>query len=126
MGYINGLDRDQLLLFPEVVDDDIDDANPVRFIDVYVDGLKLEALGLKYATPKETGRPPYQPGDLLKLDIYGYLNKIRSSRKLEHETHRHVELRWLLRRLRPAFKTIADFRKDHSQARQQGCRDFTL
>ena len=99
---------------------------PVRFIDVYVDGLDLEALGFKYATPKETGRPHYRPGDLLKLYIYGYLNKIRSSRKLEHETHRNVELMWLLRRLRPAFKTIADFRKDHSQALKQVCREFTL
>ena len=114
------------MLFPEVVDDYIADANPVRFIDVYVDGLDLEALGFKYATPKETGRPPYQPGDLLKLYIYGYLNKIRSSRKLEHETHRTVEVMWLWRRLRPAFKTMADFRQDHSLALKQVCRDFTL
>jgi transposase len=126
MGYLNGLDRDQILLFPEVVDDYIDDANPVRFIDVYVDGLDLEARGFTYATPKETGRPPYHPGDLLKLYIYGYLNKIRSSRKLEQETHRNVELMWLLHRLRPAFKTIADFRKDHSQALKEVCREFTL
>ena len=81
MGSINGLDREQILLFPEVLDDYMGDANPVRFIDVYVDGLALEALGFKYATPKETGRPPSPPGDLLKLYIDGDLHQIRSSRQ---------------------------------------------
>ena len=80
---------------------------------------------MKYATPKETGRPPYQPGDRLKRYIDGYLNKSRSSRKLAHETHRNVELMWLLPRLRPAFKTIADFRQDHSPALKEVCREFT-
>ena len=126
MSYINGMNRDQVLLFPEVLDDYIADNNPVRFIDVYVDSLDLEALGFKYALPKETGRPPYNPADMLKLYIYGYINKIRSSRRLEQETYRNVELMWLLGKLTPDFKTIADFRKDNAQGFKQVCREFSV
>jgi transposase len=92
MGYINGFDRDQIILFPEVIDDYVDAANPVRFLDVFVDSLDLKTLGFTHATPTKTGRPAYHPRDMLKLYIYGYLNKIRSSRKLEHETQRNIEL----------------------------------
>jgi transposase len=126
MGYINGMNRDQVLLFPEILDDYIADNNPVRFIDVYVDSLDLEALGFKYALSKETGRPSYNPADMLKLYIYGYLNKIRSSRRLEQETHRNVELMWLLGKLTPDFKTIADFRKDNAQGLKRVCREFSV
>ncbi len=126
MGYINGMNRDQVLLFPEILDDYIADNNPVRFIDVYVDSLDLEALGFKYALFKETGRPSYNPADMLKLYIYGYLNKIRSSRRLEQETHRNVELMWLLGKLAPDFKTIADFRKDNAQGLKRVCREFSV
>jgi transposase len=126
MSYIIGIRRDQVLLFPELVDAYIEANNPVRFIDAYVNSLDLEALGFTHAVPKETGRPAYAPADMLKLYIYGYLNKIRSSRKLEQETHRHVELMWLLCKLKPDFKTIADFRKDHAKALRQVCQEFTV
>ena len=126
MGYINGFDRDQIVLFPEVIDDYVDTTNPVRFLDVFVNQLDLKTLGFTYATPPKPGRPSYHPGDMLKLYLYGYLNKIRSSRKLEHETQRNIEVMWLLRKLTPDFKTIADFRKDNPQALKQVCREFTL
>ena len=92
MGSIPGQDRHQQVLFPESLDDYIDAANPVRFLDVFVNGLALKALGFTHTTPNPTGRPSYHPGDLLKLCLYGYLNKIRSSRKLEHESQRNLEL----------------------------------
>jgi transposase len=126
MGYIEGEDRKQTVLFPEVLDDYISEENAVRFIDVYIDGLDLSELGFLKAIPKETGRPPYDPGDLLRLYVYGYLNRTRSSRQLEKEAGRNVELMWLMRKLRPDFKTIADFRKDNTQGIKQVCREFTL
>jgi transposase len=126
MSYISGIHRDQVLLFPELVDEYIEANNPVRFIEAYVNSLDLEALGFTHAVPKETGRPAYAPADMLKLYSYGYLNKIRSSRKLEQETHRNVELMWLLCKLKPDFKTIADFRKDNAKALRQVCREFTV
>lgn len=126
MGSISGMNREQVLLFPEIVDDYIAENNPVRFIDAYVESLDLAALGFTPAVPKETGRPAYAPADLLKLYIYGYLNKIRSSRKLEQETHRNVEVMWLLGQLTPDFKTSADFRKDHANALKHVCGEFTL
>jgi transposase len=98
----------------------------VRFIDAYVDSLNIGKLGFIHAQPKETGRPPYNPGDLLKLYIYGYLNRIRSSRELEKATYRNVEVMWLLRKLRPDFKTIADFRKENPKALRKVFREFTL
>lgn len=126
MGYIEGEDRKQTVLFPEVMDDYIREENPVRFIDVFVEGLNLSELGFLKAIPKETGRPPYDPGDLLRLYVYGYLNRTRSSRQLEREAGRNAELMWLMRKLRPDFKTIADFRKDNAQGIKKICREFTL
>jgi transposase len=107
MAHITGHDRSQTLLFPEAVDDYVSSDNPVRFIDAFVDGLDLVAAGFARVAPKVTGRPGYAPTDLLKLYIYGYLNRVRSSRRLEAETHRNIVI-WLLRHLRPDFKTIAD------------------
>lgn len=126
MGHIAGDDRDQMLLLPEPVDDYVGADNPVRFIDAFVDGLDLGALGFARAMPKATGRPGYAPGDLLKLYIYGYLNRIRSSRRLEAECHRNIELIWLLRRLAPDFKTIADFRRDNRTAFKAVFREFVI
>jgi transposase len=126
MGYIEGQDRKQAVLFPEILEDYISEENPVRFIDVFIEGLDLSEMGFGRAVPKETGRPPYDPGDLLRLYVYGYLNRTRSSRQLEREAGRNVELMWLMRKLRPEFKTIADFRRDNPQALKQVCREFTL
>ena len=100
--------------------------NPVRFIDAFVDGLDLAAAGFGRVAPKVTGRPAYAPGDLLKLYIYGYLNRVRSSRRLEAETHRNIEVIWLLRHLKPDFKTIADFRRDNRNAFRHVFRQFVL
>ena len=126
MAYIKGVSREQQLLFPDVIDDYISEDNPVRFVDVFVDNLDLEKLGFEKAKPAATGRPPFDPGDLLKLYIYGYLNRVRSSRRLETETHRNVEAMWLLKKLKPDFKTIADFRKDNIKAFKKVFREFTL
>ena len=113
MSYMEGESRNQSLLFPEILDNYITQDNLVRFIDAFVDGLKIEELGFSHSIPESTGRPPYDPRDLLKLYVYGYLNGIRSSRKLERECNRNVEVMWLLGKLKPDFKTIADFRKDN-------------
>lgn len=116
MKYIQGQDRNQLTLLPDCIEDYIGENNPVRVIDAFVDNLDLEKAGFLRTTPKETGRPSYDPKDLLKLYVYGYFNKIRSSRKLMTECTRNVELFYLLRRLTPDFRTIADFRKDNAKA----------
>ena len=126
MTHIFGFERSQLLLLPEAVDDYVGIDNPVRFIDQFVDGLDLTAAGFNRVTPKATGRPGYAPGDLLKLYIYGYLNRVRSSRRLEAECHRNVEVIWLLRTLKPDFKTIADFRSENRAALKAVFRQFTL
>jgi transposase len=126
MSYIAGYCRTQQLLLPDLLDDYVTEEHPVRFIDAYVESLDLEHLGFARAQAAVTGRPAYDPRDVLKLYIYGYLNRIRSSRKLERETHRHVELIWLLRKLRPDFKTIADFRNNHTNALQALFREFVL
>ena len=126
MAFIEGANRSQTLLLPEAVDDYVVADNPVRFIDAFVDELDLEQSGFARTTAKATGRPGYHPGDLLKLYVYGYLNRIRSSRRLEAETHRNVEVIWLLKQLRPDFKTIADFRRDNRQAFKQVFREFVL
>ena len=126
MGYIQGTPREQTILFPETIEEYISDDNPVRFVDAFVDQLDLQAAGFQRTLPSETGRPPYAPGDLLKLYIYGYLNRIRSSRKLEQEAARNIEVMWLLRKLKPDFKTIADFRKDNRNAFKQVFREFIL
>ncbi len=126
MAHKQGTNRQQSVLFPEVVDDYISNENPVRFIDAYVDSLDVEQLGFHHAITAETGCPPYHPGDMLKLYMYGYLNRLRSSRELEKATHRNVEVMWLMRQLTPDFKTIADFRKDNTEALKKVCREFTL
>ncbi len=124
MAHISGTDRSQLLLLPETVDDYVGPDNPVRFVDAFVDGLDLAAAGFERARSAATGRPGYDPADLLKLYIYGYLNRVRSSRRLEAETHRNIEVIWLMRRLTPDFKTIADFRRDNRAAFRQVFRKF--
>jgi len=126
MAYIPGVDRTQAILLPDVLDDYVTLDNPVRFLEAFVAHLDLGALGFQRAVPADTGRPGYDPGDLLRLYLYGYLHRIRSSRRLEQETHRNVELMWLLRRLTPDFKTIADFRRDHPAALKGVGREFIL
>jgi len=124
--FIEGHERTQSVLFPESLDEWIDDDNPVRVVDVFVDELDLTKLGMERAEPAATGRPAYHPGTLLKLYIYGYLNRIQSSRRLEREAQRNVELMWLTGRLAPDFKTIADFRRDNGEAIRRVCREFVL
>jgi transposase len=124
--FIEGEDRSQSTLFPEHLDDYIAEDNPVRVIDVFVDELDLRALGFDGMQPEVTGRPGYHPASLLKIYIYGYLNRIQSSRRLERETQRNVELIWLTGRLTPDFKTIADFRKDNGKAIRSVCREFVV
>src|SRR4030081_2036692 len=124
--YIEGEDRSQSTLFPEHLDDYIAEDNPVRVIDVFVDELELKEMGFEGMQPEVTGRPAYHPGSLLKIYIYGYLNRIQSSRRLERETQRNVELIWLTGRLMPDFKTIADFRKDNGKAIRSVCREFIV
>lgn len=125
MGYIEGQDRNQIILFPESLDDYIDNSSVVRVIDEFVDQLDIVKLGFMKAVCQQLGRPPYSPRDLLKLYLYGYLNRIRSSRRLEHEAIRNIEVIWLLKKLRPDFKTIADFRKDNKKALKSVFRVFT-
>ena len=126
MSYIEGINRDQIVLFPEAIDDYITKENPVRFIDAFVDKMDLSELGFTKVRPAKTGRPGYEPKDLLKLYIYGYKNRITSGRRLEQETHRNMEVIWLLRKLRPDFKTISDFRKENVKAFKSVFRQFTL
>src|SRR3990172_7624690 len=126
MHHIQGSDRGQLTLFPEALDDYIAEDNPVRFLDAFVETLDFRGFGFQHAVLEDTGRPPYYPAALLKLYVYGYLNRIRSSRHLEKEAGRNLELMWLLKRLTPDFKTIADFRRDNRRAIRQICREFTL
>lgn len=126
MKYVSGVNRKQVILFPEVIDEYISEDNPVRFIDAFVDSLDLKELGFKHAELEDTGRPPYNPADLLKLYIYGYLNRIRTSRLLERECNRNVEVMWLLKKLAPDFKTIADFRKDNSEALKKVFKEFVF
>ena len=126
MDYIRGTARNQVILFPEAVEDYITEDNPVRFIDAFVASLNLSELGFARAQPAETGRPAYDPGDLLRLYLYGYLHRVRSSRMLERETKVNLEVMWLLGKLTPDFKTIADFRRDNLTALKGVCREFTL
>lgn len=124
MGYIKGEDRQQTSLFPESMEDYITAHNPVRIIDEYVEQLDMKQLGFQRAEYPNMGRPPYAPKDMLKLYLYGYLNRIRSSRRLEQETIRNLEVIWLVKKLRPDFKTIADFRKDNKKAVKAAFRNF--
>lgn len=124
--FIEGENRSQATLLPECLDDYIADDNPVRAIEVFIDALDLLVLGFAGAEPAITGRPAYHPSDLLKLYLYGYLNRIQSSRRLERECQRNVELMWLVGKLSPDFKTIADFRRDNGEAIRNVCREFTV
>ena len=107
--YITGEDRNQIILFPESIDEYVSDNNSIRIIDEYINQLDLKSLLFKRAVTPKIGRPPYHPKDMLKLYLYGYLNRIRSSRRLEKEAIRNLEVIWLIRKLQPDFKTIADF-----------------
>lgn len=122
--FVEGLDRGQSTLFPASLDDYVTEDNPVRAVDVFVDGLDLDTLGFVGVQPLETGRPGYHPGVMLKLYIYGYLNRVPSSRRLERECQRNIEMIWLTGQLAPDFKTIADFRKDNGKAIREVCREF--
>ena len=122
--FIEGTDRSQATLFPDRLEDWIDEDNPVRVVDAFVDALDLNGFGSVRATAAETGRPGYHPAALLKLYIYGYLNRVQSSRRLEREAGRNVEVMWLLGRLVPDHKTIADFRKDNGAQIRKACSQF--
>ena len=124
--FIAGEERSQVTLLPECLDDYIADDNPVRVVDAYVEELDLQELGFEGAEPAVTGRPAYHPVVLLKIYIYGYLNRIQSSRRLEREAQRNVELMWLTGRLAPDFKTIADFRRDNGAGIRNVCRRFIV
>jgi transposase len=124
--FVEGTDRGQSTLFPECLEDWIDENNPVRVIDVFVDELNLGELGFDGVAPEVTGRPSYHPLVLLKLYIYGYLNRVQSSRRLEREAGRNIEVMWLMGRLVPDHKTIADFRKDNGGAIRKVCARFIM
>lgn len=124
--FVEGDDRRQGVLLPEYLDDYVSGENPVRVIDVFVDELDLAALGFEGVVPEATGRPGYPPAVLLKIYVYGYINQVSSSRRLERETQRNVEMMWLTGRLAPDFKTIADFRKDNGPGIRAACRQFII
>jgi transposase len=124
--FVVGDDRGQSTLFPERLDDYLGEDNPVRAVDVFVDELDLAGLGFGGVEPEATGRPAYHPATLLKIYVYGYLNRVQSSRRLERECQRNIELVWLTGRLMPDFKTIADFRKDNGEAIRKVCREFVV
>src|ERR1700734_696409 len=126
MGHVSGHSRCQATLFPQPLDEVIGDEHPIRVIDRFVDELDLAELGFSKVEAEATGRPPYAPGDLLKLYVYGYMKQMRSSRRQEREAARNFEVMWLINRVRPSFKTIADFRKDHADAIVRTCRAFVL
>ena len=124
--FVEGEDRRQATLLPDCLDDYVTDDNPVRVIEVFIDELDLGALGFAGVVPEATGRPAYHPATLLKIYLYGYLNRIQSSRRLERETQRNIELMWLTGRLMPDFKTIADFRRDNGPAIRAACAQFVV
>src|SRR5881392_4077097 len=123
--FIDGEDRMQQALLPHSLEDYVGEENPVRVIEVFIDELDLAALGFVGMTPAATGRPAYHPATLLKIYLYGYLNCIQSSRRLEREAQRNIEVMWLTGRLMPDFKTMADFRKDNGPAIRNVCQQFT-
>jgi len=123
-GFVQGADRQQTTLLPECLDDWVGESNPVRAVDVFVDALELRDLGFDGVDPAATGRPAYHPSPMLKLYIYGYLNRVQSSRRLEREAGRNLEVMWLTGRLVPDHKTIADFRKDNGPAIKKVCARF--
>ena len=122
--FIEGADRSRVTLFPDCLDDWIDEDNPVRVVDAFVEGLDLHGLGFDRAGPAETGRPGCHPEVLLKLYVHGYLNRVQPSRRLEREAGRNVEVMWLTGRLAPDHRTIADFRKDNGPAISKVCSQF--
>jgi len=122
--FVEGVNRDQATLFPECLEDWVEEDNPVRVIEAFVEGLDLGGLGFSRVDPQVTGRPSYHPSVLLKLYVYGYLNRVQSSRRLEREAGRNVEIMWLTGRLVPDHKTIADFRKDNGPAIRKVCAQF--
>ena len=124
--FVEGENRQQMILLPDCLDDYVVEDNPVRVIDAFIDELDLAVLGFEGILPATTGRPAYHPATLLKIYLYGYLNRIQSSRRLERETQRNIELMWLTGRLMPDFKTIADFRKDNGAAIRAVCRPFVV
>lgn len=126
MRYVEGQSRDQVLIFPEVIDDYVSKENPVRIVDSFIELLDMYKLGFTHSLTSKIGRKPYNPKDLLKLYVYGYMNQVRSSRMLERETHRNIEVIWLLKKLQPDFKTIADFRKDNSRSLKKVFRQFVM
>ena len=123
-GFVAGMDRGQATLLAECLEDWVDESNPIRVIDAFVDALDLRKLGFEGMDPADIGRPAYHPSVHLKLYIYGYLNRVQSSRRLEREASRNVEVMWLLGRLAPDHKTIADFRKDKGPAIKKVCTQF--
>ena len=125
-GFIYGADRSQGTMFPAQLEDYVAEDNPVRVIDFFVDRLDLRGLGFSAVDPKETGRPAYHPAVMLKIYVYGYINRVQSSRRLERECQRNVEAMWLTGCLAPDFKTIADFRKDNGTAIRKVCREFIV
>jgi transposase len=124
--FVVGRDRTQVSLLPECVDDFVTEDNPVRVIDAFIDELDLGKLGFEGVEPEQTGRPSYHPATLLKIYVYGYLNRVQSTRRLESETQRNLELMWLTGRLTPDFKTIANFRKDNGKGIRNVCRQFIV
>jgi transposase len=125
-GFVKGIDRGQSMLFPPMLDDYVSEDNSVRTVDGFIESLDLAALGFNGVQPSKTGRPSYDPATMLKIYVYGYLNRIQSSRRLELECQRNIELIWLTGRLAPDFKTIADFRKDNGNAIRKVCREFVM
>jgi transposase len=124
--FIEGADRTQVSLLPDCVDDYVGTDNPVRVIEAFIDQLDLREMGFESVDPEATGRPAYHPSVMLKIYIYGYLNRVQSSRRLEHESQRNIEVMWLTGRLMPDFKTIANFRKDNGKAIRRVCRQFIV
>src|ERR1700744_509839 len=124
MAHVVGESRYQRSLMASSLDEIVSGDHPARVIDAFIDGLDLNGLKFSKVEAEATGRPPYRPGDLLKLYVYGYLNRIRSSRSLEREAVRNIEVQWLVNRVTPSFKTIADFRKEHAEAIVGVCRSF--
>src|SRR5262245_18434086 len=123
-GFVEGIDRSQSTFFPALIDDYVAEDNPVRAVEAFVDSLDLAKLRFGRVAPLEKGRPPYHPATLLKIYIYGYVNRIRSRRRLERECRGNIALVWLTGQLAPEFKTIADFRKDNGKAIREVCRAF--
>jgi transposase len=124
MDFIKGEDREQAIMFPDTIDSYIDENSAVRVIDAFVNSLDLSALSFSRHEPNATGRPPYSPKDILKLYVYGYMNRIRSSRRLEAESKRNLEVIWLLNKLSPDHKTIANFRKDNKKSLKNVFKSF--